>query len=62
VQEARTFEPAGCIGPTLPLTAGELDPAAVVLVDGASTSGNVHSNASAAMTPGVWGTPSIVTC
>jgi hypothetical protein len=52
--------------PTLPFTTGVLDPFATRVAFGfgrdTTTSGNDHSNASAAIFPGVWGFPSMMSC
>ena len=67
VHDAVACEPAGCIGPTLPFTGKVLEPVAVAFVlggTGADTAmtGNAHSNASAAILPGVCGFPAMVSC
>ncbi len=61
-QDAVACEPAGCIGPTLPVTFGEFEPLIVVCVDGTSITGNAHSKASSEMMAGVCGLPSMVSC
>ena len=67
VHAAVPCEPPGCITPTLPFTGDVLEPFAVAFVLGAtgaetSMTGNPHSNASAAILPGVCGFPEMVTC
>jgi hypothetical protein len=62
VHDAVARDPAGCMGPTLPVTAGVLEPVTLVLFGATSIAGNVHSNASAAIGPGFCGLPSIVSC
>jgi hypothetical protein len=58
--------PAGCMSPTFPFTTGVLDPLATRGSPGfgrdTSTTGNAHSDASAAMVPGFCGFPSMVSC
>jgi hypothetical protein len=55
---------AGCMKPTFPFTTGVLDPFAVAFSPGfgrdTSTTGNVHSKASAPIFPGIRGFPSII--
>src|SRR5688500_10133262 len=66
VHEAVALVPAGCMRPTVPFTAGALEPLAIRLAPGAgrvtATTGNAHSNASAAIGPGVCGLPSMTSC
>jgi len=60
--DAVACEPAGCIGPTLPVTFEEFEPLIVVWVAGIWIAGKAHSNASSEMVAGVCGFPSMVSC
>jgi len=60
--DAVACEPAGCIGPTRPVTFEEFEPLFVVWVAGIWITGKAHSKASREMVAGVCGFPSMVSC
>jgi len=62
VQTAVPFEPPGCIGPTAPLVAIELDPRIWVLAAEESDTGTAHSKASAEIGTCDCGMPLMVCC